>query len=242
MIIIFVSLFEVQNGAQRKIAQHNKKVSTFIEFCTVTEVDTTNKVVSAYFLGSGYTRKGVSYCYPAYNEGCGIMFVPSVGSIGVATRTNAGEYVILSFFSLVTENDGVTTRDNPSLGNYNIPNLLEGELLFKGKSGAFIKLDSVGGMTLSSSVYGLLKLDENGDYILNVENGETFYNGNLTENYAVEYTQHMKIVKGLHNPPPGNKVDSSVELCYGMYMENSDAFIAFDVEGNIHMSGTIKTY
>jgi hypothetical protein len=250
-----IPLSHIQRGVAKTIIKSQGKIYSNIELCRIEEVDTTNKVVSAYFIDSGKLFKGIPYCYQSYGGGCGIITVPTRGALGVAAWDSHNKPIILCFTapSTITP-DGTITRDIPKLGSLNLPDLLEGEILILGPERSFIKFDKLGGLFLSSSLFGYIRLAENGDYELDIENGQVNVNGVLEEIYTDNYKPVLKIVKGKHNYKPTQLLQGSVELCYRISILDQGStdnnggsedsvrdkgFIGVGTDGNIYYSGKL---
>lgn len=239
-------LFSVRQNAEQLVNRADYKMFSCIELCRVTAVDTNSKTVSAFFLDSRINKERVPYAYPSYNGGSGIIIVPMVDSIGVAAWDINGLPIILTFTAPLAKDEiNMLTRNLPHLKGYNLPDLLEGEVLISSGGRSFIKFDSVGGVHLSSSLFASIYLDENGNGTIDLENGYFNINGVVEEVYTDNFIPVLKVVKGKHLYSPTQCDDDSVELCYRVsVMDDQDetAFIGIDTHGNIHVKGQIIRY
>lgn len=236
----------VREQAERRVRAVEHKSLSCIELCKITEVDIKSKTVSAFFFSSGYTKNRVPYTYPSYNGGCGVITTPVVGAVGVAAWDSHGTPIILSFtVPLTADEEGKLSRNLPHMKHLNIPELLEGEVLISSPEGNFMKFDSLGGITLASSLFAFLQLDSDGNGIMRFENGFIDINGTMEEIYTENFIPKMKIVKGRHFYRPTQDSNGSVELYYRVSILDSDeelSFIGLDKDGNIHMKGNVIKY
>lgn len=233
----------IRNNAEKMVIDSERSLPSYVELCRITAVNTANKTVSAYFLDSKMFRANVPYCYSAYGQGCGIISVPMVGSIGVAIWDSNKLPIILTYTSpLSVDEFQKVTRSLPSLGAFNIPDLLEGEILIISSGRSFIRFDSLGGVRLSSSLFAYIYLDESGGCTTELETGNLRVNGIMEEIYTENFSPTMKIVKGRHLYSPTQQIEDSVELCYRVSVvghEGDAGFIGIDTEGRLHVCGDI---
>lgn len=233
----------IRSNAELAAVDRARSLPSYVELCRIKSVDVANKTVSAYFLSSKMFRSNVPYCYAAYGQGCGIISVPMVGSIGVAVWDSNKMPIILSYTApLSLDEFQHVTRNVPSLGALNLPDLLEGEVLIVSSGRSFIKFDSLGGVKLSSSLFASIHLDENGNSVTELENGSLRVNGIMEEVYTENFTPKMRIVKGRHFYSPTQQPEDSVELCYRVSViapEGDAGFIGIDTDGRLHVCGDI---
>jgi hypothetical protein len=214
MIHTSIPLSKIQSEAKAKFSS-GFTGRRGLELCRVVDVDAKNRLVSAYFFSITSVLHGIPYCMPVYNKGCGIVFTPSVGSLGIAIPDNLGRPIILTFTAPAdTDVSGKPTRNIRTLGIENMPELLEGELLVGGEGRSFIKFDKLGGFTLSNAIFAYVAIDENGNYNLSIENGVVTVAGTMTEEYLVNYEKCMEIIKGVHRVKTSQHADNDIELCY----------------------------
>lgn len=164
----------------------------YIELCRVTGVK--DGGVSAYFPAT--YRHIENILFPAGP----IQYIPNVGDIGLAIVGPLGQYVILGFCNNLEESN------------------LEGEVLIQGPDKSFIKFDKLGGVMLSNAFFAYTHINEYGEYLVNVENAIYVINGTNHEQYTLDYTKYMDIIKGIHSS------DSGVELCYEIRLNDKLVF------------------
>ncbi len=235
----------VERNILSSLLRASGKQPAAIELCRIEEVDTTNKVVSAYFFSTGKIRPRVPYCLPFYNNGYGIIINPTKGALGVATWDSSGEPLILTFTAPLTVNEeGHITRNFPHFQENNFPLILEGELLFSSVGRSILKLDKLGGFTLASSVFAYINVDEDGNYTLDAETSRVSLNGTSEEIYTTgeNYEPYLKITKGRHLSEATQYTKGGVELCYSLgFITNNkiNSCIGIGMDGNIYYSGKI---
>ena len=238
-----INFTDMKYTAYNQVSKFKGRIISNIEICRIDKVDIVNKTVSAYFFDSGLLRRNVPYSYPFYNNGYGIIFAPSKGALAIAAWDSFKRLVILSFVAPSTvDSDGNNTCNIPQLGHTGLPDLLEGEILLEGIGKSFIKLDKLGGLLLSSSIFSHIKLNENGDYELDVENAIININGTAEENYLEDYIVSTKIVKGKHNYSSVQYPSSSLELVYRVSILENDkenGFFGIGSDGNVYLSGDV---
>lgn len=243
MITSGFPLFSARQNAEQLVNKADQRMFSCIELCRITAVDTNSRTVSAFFLDSGINKERVPYAYPSYNGGSGIIIVPTVDSIGIAAWDSHGLPIILTFTAPLSKDEiNMVTRNLPHLKGYNLPDLLEGEVLISSSGRSFIKFDSVGGVRLSSALFASICLDENGNGTVDLENGYFNINGVLEEVYTDNFIPVLKVIKGRHLYSPTQYSNDSVELCYRVSVINEQeeiAFVGIDVRGNIHIKGQI---
>lgn len=240
--MIRIPLTEVQNNMYNFRLRAEGRTYSTIELCRIEQVDTTNKVVSAYFFGSGILRENIPYCYPYYSNGVGIIMSPTPGALGIALFDSNRSPIIVSYTSPKTVKGARLSRNIPELGSRNIPDLLEGEILIEGEGRSFIKLDRLGGVTLSSALFAVATWDHQGNYSLDIETGNIRVNGTLTESYSDNYAPILEIVKGKHTYKPTQLSGDGVELYYRVTVlkdQEEVGFIGVDSAGNLHLTGKI---
>jgi hypothetical protein len=242
-----VQVMNIADDLKNRVYKSSNKVYSNLELCRIEQVDTKNKVVSAYFFDSKKMHNQVPYCYPFYNgNGTGIIAVPMKGALGIAGWDASSSPIILTFTApaTTTEIDRMS-RDIPQLENYNLPNLLEGEIMIISSGHSFVHFDSLGGVTLSSSLLAYIKLDENGNYKLDCENTTIKINGISEEIYQEDYIPKFKITKGKHTFYPTQQSDNAVELYYRLSILNDGIetdFLGIGSDGKIHTNMDIIKY
>ena len=98
---------------------------------------------------------------------------------------------------------------------------------------------------LSSSAFGYVKIDEVGNYVLDVESNTTNINGTSLVTHMENFNPILEITQGKHlfNPTQGS--NNAVELYYRIsVMEEgkSKGFFGIGSDGKIHTSMEIVTY
>lgn len=240
---IHIPLEIIRKQAEDAIKNPARSLPSYVELCKITEVDVANKTVAAYFLESKMFRYNVPYCYPTYGQGCGIITVPMVGSLGVAIWDSTKLPIIIGYTAPLTSNEfNQVTRNLPTMGALNIPDLLEGEILLMSSGRSFMRFDKVGGVMLSSALFASIYLDENGNCITELENNYMRVNGVSEEVYTHNFTPVMKVIKGKHTYSYTQQPEDSVELCYRVSVEGpfgDMGFIGIDTSGKFHVCGDI---
>ncbi len=139
----------------------NSATKAPLELCKIEKVNTDNYTVSAYFFSSKVNKDNVAFCFPYTNLDKGIMFMPEVGALGVAFWSYRNEPIIVSFLApTIMLEDGTVTRVNPSMGNFMLEPLNEGEFLLVSSGRSFIKGDIYGSLLMSTPLFNYIKLDE----------------------------------------------------------------------------------
>lgn len=239
-----ISLDILQAELADNIIKINNLNLSALELCWIDYVDTKNKTVSIHVNNTHIRVANVSYCYPLCGNGAGIISVPMPGSLGILVWIK-GKPIILAYTAPVLNNaNNITESDYIQVRNKKIPDLLEGEILIQSSGGSFIRLDKMGNLLLSSSIFALLNINADGSYELDIETGNTNINGILSEVFMENYEPIVKITKGRHFSDSIREKNSSVELCYSIEIikDEKSKTIGIDFEGNIFLPGKIISY